>query len=212
MSVLGTIDGEGFLSIITEEVDGRVHFLADADIDADGANGQNSASAAYKVDNSGTELLANGGMKILAGTGKVICAFSWAREIVLLGSDNQPKIFPGGVIASTTWYKHPGKRRNDPEAYVDAETIPYIVVPNLIVQGTVGIVCGCKARVTYKGNSVDCVVADKGPIDKIGELSIAAARAIGIPPSPRNGGTEKQEVFYELWPGVAAPGFVLQPA
>lgn len=87
MSVLGTIDGEGFLSIITEEVDGRVHFLADADIDADGANGQNSASAAYKVDNSGTELLANGGMKILAGTGKVICAFSWAREIVLLGSD-----------------------------------------------------------------------------------------------------------------------------
>jgi len=88
-----------------------VHFLADADIDADGANGQNGALAAYKVDNSGSELLANGGMKIV--NGRVVCAHSWARDIVILGDD---------------------------------------------------------------------------------------------------GGTEKPEVLYELWPGVAAPGFVLQPA
>jgi hypothetical protein len=210
MGVLGTIKGEGFSSIITEEADGRVHFLADADIDADGANGQNGAPAAYRADNSGTELLANGGMKILRG--KVVCAKPWARDIVILGNNNEPKVFPGGIIASMTWYKYPGKLRNDPEAYVDSETIPYIVVPRLIVQETVGIVRGSKARVTYKGNSVECVVADQGPSSKIGELSIAAARAVGIPSSPRNGGTEKQEVFYELWPGVAAPGFVLQSA
>jgi Fungal chitosanase of glycosyl hydrolase group 75 len=210
MSILGTIKGEGFSSIITEEADGRVHFLADADIDADGANGQNGAPAAYQVNNSGTELLANGGMKLLGG--KVVCAEPWARDIVILGDDNEPKVFPGGIIASMTWYKHPGKLLNDPEAYVDSETIPYIVVPKLVVQETVGIVRGSKARVTYKGKSVECVVADQGPSSKIGELSIAAARAIGIPPSPRSGGTEEQEVLYELWPGVAAPGFVLQPA
>ena len=210
MRILGTISGEGFVCTITEDTDGRVHFTADADIDADGANGQNGALPAYKVDDKGSEYLANGGMKIV--NGKVICAHAWARSIVILGSDNEPKVFPGGIIASTTWYRYPGQARDQPKAYVDAETIPYVVVPPLIVQKTKGMVCGCRARVSYKGKSVDCVVADKGPAGKIGELSIAAARAIGLPSSPRNGGTTKAEVFYELWPGVAAKGFVLKPA
>ena len=210
MHTLGTIRNEGFSCTITEDDHGRVHFFADADIDADGANGQNGASAAYKVDDSGTELLANGGMKIFQG--KVVCAKSWARDIVILDDDNEPKVFPGGIIASMTWYRHPGKLPNDPAAYVDSETIPYIVVPPLVIQKTVGIVRGCKARVTWKGKSVECVVADRGPSNKIGELSIAAARAIGLLSSPRNGGTEKPEVLYELWPGVAAPGNVLQAA
>lgn len=210
MRTIGTIINEGYSCTITEDDDGRVHFLADADIDADGANGQNGGPAAYKVDDSGTELLANGGMKIVQG--KVICAKSWARDIVILDVDNEPKVFPGGIIASMTWYRHPGKLRSDPAAYVDSETVPYIVVPPLIIQKTAGIVRGCKARVTWKGRSVEGVVADKGPSNKIGELSIATARAIGLPASPRNGGTEKPEVLYELWPGVAAPGYVLQPS
>ena len=210
MRTIGTITNEGYSCEIIEDDDKRVHFRADADIDADGANGQNGGPAAYKADDSGTELLANGGMKIVHG--KVICAKSWARSIVILDSDNEPKVFPGGVIASTTLYRHPGKLVTDPAAYVDSETVPYIVVPALIIQKTAGVVCGCKARATWNGRSVDCVVADKGPSNKIGELSIAAARAIGLPSSPRNGGTEEPEVLYELWPGVAAPGFVLQPA
>jgi hypothetical protein len=211
MTKLGTIDGEGFLCAIYQEDDGRVHFTADADIDADGANGQGGGPAAYKTDNSGTEALANGGMRI-RGDGKVICAHSWARDIVILGDDNEPRVFPGGLIASTTWYRHRDKAINDPSAYVDSETVPYIVVPPLIIQKTVGVVRGCKARVTYAGKSVDCVVADKGPPNKIGELSIAAARAIGIPESPRHGGRENSDVVYELWPGVAALGFELQPS
>jgi len=142
--------------------------------------------------------------------GKVICAVPGARDIVILDSDNEPKVFPGGVIASMTWYRHPGKPASDPAAYVDAETVPYIVVPPVIVTQTAGVVRGCKARVTFRGKSVDCVVADRGPKNKIGELSIAAARAVGLPSSPRHGGTEKPEVLYELFPGVAAPGFVLQ--
>jgi len=210
MRGLGVVSNEGFTCNIVEDEDGRVHFTADADIDADGANGQNGGAAAYMVDDGGTELLANGGMKM--SNGKVICAKSWARDIVILDSDNEPKVFPGGIIASTTWYAVPGKSRSDPAAYVDAETVPYIVVPPLVVQQTTGVVRGCKARVTYRGRSVDCVVADKGPRDKIGELSIAAARAVGMPSSPRSGGTEAAEVLYELWPGKAAPGFVLQPA
>ncbi len=208
--IIGTITTEGYTCDIHEDSDGRVYFVADADIDADGANGQNHALAAYKQDDSGSELLANGGMKIQ--NGKVVCAKEWARQIVILGEDNEPQVFAGGIIASTTWYRYPGKLPNDPSAYVDAETIPYIVVPPLIIQRTKGIVRGCKAKVSYKGKSIDCVVADKGPANKIGELSIAAARAIGLPSSPRNGGTEKPEVEYEIWPGIAAPGFELQRA
>ncbi len=208
--VLGTITGEGYSCVIREDAAGRVFFTADADIDADGANGQNGGVAAYRVDDKGSEALANGGMAIV--NGKVVCAKPWARSIVILDRDNEPKVFPGGIIASMTWYRHPGKMADDPAAYVDAETVPYIVVPPLIVQQTAGVVRGCKAKVTYKGRSVDCVVADRGPSAKIGEISIAAARAVGIPSSPRKGGVESPDVTYELWPGVAAPGYVLQPA
>jgi hypothetical protein len=210
MRTLGKIVNEGYTCIIREDDDLRVFFTADGDIDADGANGQNGGPAAYMEDNSGTEHLANGGMAIV--NGKVICAEDWARQIVILGPDNEPKVFPGGIIASKTWYRHLDKAVDDPAAYVDAETVPYIVVPPLIRDRTVGVVRGCKARVTRGDNTVDCVVADLGPRKKIGELSIAAARALGLNPSPRNGGTDEPELFYELWPGVVAPGFVLQPS
>lgn len=208
--ILGSINAEGFNCDIYEDAVGRVYFTADADIDADGANGQNGGKPAYKVDDTGSEFLENGGMRIVSG--KVICAKSWARDIVILDTDNQPKVFANGIIASTTWYKYSGFNRNNPAAYVDAETIPYIVVPPIIIQETVGVVRGCKARATYQGKSIECVVADRGPKNKIGELSIAAARALGINPSPRNGGTERAVVLYELWPDIAAPGFELQPA
>lgn len=207
---IGTISGAGFTSTIIEDGDGRVFFTADADIDADGANGQDGSPAAYRADDGGSEWLANGGMAIVGG--KVICKHAWARSVVLLGEDNEPKVFPGGIIASTTWYRYPDKPLNDPSAYVNAETVPYVVVPPLIVQATTGIVRGCKAVVSYKGRSVECVVADRGPSGKIGELSIAAARALGIPSSPRTGGVSGGVVLYELWPGIAAAGFTLQPA
>ncbi|MGL4723002.1 MAG: hypothetical protein ACRCWW_00620 [Scandinavium sp.] len=210
MATLGIITNDAYSCEIFEDDDGRVYFKAGAAIDADGANGQNQKPAAYKSDDSGTEYLANGGMKIVAG--KVVCAHEWARSIVVLDSNNEPKIFPGGIIASTTWYRIPGLASDVPEAYVDSECVPYVVVPSLIVQKTKGVVRGCKARVTWNGNSVDCVVADLGPKSKIGEISIEAARQLGIPESPKNGGIKAAEVFYEIWPGIVAPGFVLQPA
>src|SRR4051794_9824937 len=64
-----------------------------------------------------TEALAYGGMKIVHG--KVICAHAWAREIVLLDSDNEPRVFAGGIIASKTWYRHRDKSADDPAASAD---------------------------------------------------------------------------------------------
>ncbi|MFN7899282.1 MAG: hypothetical protein ACK5N0_06390 [Synechococcaceae cyanobacterium] len=207
---LGTIQGEGFDCTIQEDPDGRVYFTADADIDADGANGQHGAPAAYRVDDSGSEALANGGMAKRGNT--VVCAQSWARDVVITNPDGNPRVFPGGVIASKTWYQIPGRHADDPQAYVDAATVPYIVVPPVIIRKTQGVVRGCRARVSLGSKSVECVVADQGPSNRIGELSIAAAAALGLPSSPRNGGTEEPVVLYELWPGKAAPGYVLQPA
>lgn len=186
---------------ISEETGGLVHFMADADIDADGANGQHGEKAAYMVGDHGSELLVNGGMKMEGG--KVVGNSSWYRDIVIL-ENGQPKEFPGGIIASKTSYRFHGAYPDSPSAYVDAETVPYIVVPPAIISGVAGAVLGCRARVTYKGKSVDALVADVGPRTKVGELSIAAARAVGIPSSPRNGGISEFHVLYELWPGIPA--------
>lgn len=210
-SIFATITAEGFTCNLLREVDKngkeRIAFLADADIDADGANGQHGAPAAYIIGNKGTEHLANGGLNLFGKIEK-----PWARDIFILGEDNEPKVFPGGILASTTWYRHRDKRMTDPAAYLDSMTVPYIAVPPIVISHTTGVVRGCRARVTWKGKSIDAVVGDKGPRNKIGELSIAAARALGMPDSPRTGGITKAEVLYELWPGQPAPGYELQPA
>lgn len=204
---IGIISGEGFLSSVFEDSDGRVYFTADADIDADGANGQYGAKPAYVIGDKGSEYLANGGLLKNGRIGQ-----PWARDIFILGRTDQPKVFPGGVLASKTWYKHANKEADDPAAYLDSETEPYVVVPPLIIQSVKGVVRGCKARVTWKKKSVWAVVGDKGPRNKIGEVSISLARALGLHSSPRTGGLDRPEIFYELWPGTPAPNYELQPA
>ncbi len=203
MKTLGTLSGEGFACEIIEHEDGRVDFLADADIDADGANGQSGGRPAYAVGNAGSELLRNGGMKMEGG--KVVGAADWYRDIVILDEHGHPREFAGGVIASKTAYRFPDRADDDPAAYVDSETIPYIVVPPLILHATQGAVLGCRCRVTDTRTlrSADGIVADVGPRNKTGEISIAMARALGIPSSPRTGGVERPVIHYELWPGDA---------
>lgn len=206
--ILGTLTGEGFASVIEEDSTGRVSFWSDADICADGANGQFGAPAAYVIGDWGTEFLANGG---LTKTGKI--KESWAKNVFILDpKTGEPKIFPGSVLASKTWYKHPNRLETSRDAYLDSETEDYIVVPPLIISGVKGVVRGSKAKVSYNGKTVNAVVGDKGPAKKTGEISISLARKLGIPFSPKTGGIDKPVVFYEIWPGIAAPGYVLQPA
>ena len=71
---------------------------------------------------------------------------------------------------------------------------------------------GCRVVVTNTGNgrSVESVVADRGPSNKLGEISLACAQAIGVPvneasPHPANsGGIESHTIRYQLFPGTAA--------
>lgn len=155
------------------------------------------AYRAYHPDNrSGLDDLRNAG-----GPGNWYGVVTGAdgRPIVQTSNDPAP-----GFHVSATSYEWPEFGKNDPRRYVDAEHVPYIVVSPLIRNAAKGVVLGCKARVHCNGKSVDAVVADIGPRKKIGELSIAAAAAVGIPPSARAGGEERQVVEYEFWPGVPA--------
>lgn len=209
MRVLGRVNGEGFEGLIQEDRDSRVFFLGDADIDADGANGQHGAQAAYMVGDRGSELLGNGGMGMRGG--RVVGVTDWYRDIVICDEKGMPVVFAGGVIASKTSYRFPGRDPRDPAAYVDSETVPYIVVPPIVRTDTKGKVLGCKCCVTHKatGRAVLGVVADIGPRNKVGEVSIEMARRLGLPHSPRIGGTSAPVILYELWPGVPAEGFTL---
>lgn len=83
----------------------------------------------------------------------------------------------------------------------------FIVVPPSIINGVRPIVLGCKAAVLYRetGKMIDAVVGDIGPRRKLGELSVAAARALGMSGNPNTGGEDDfRQVVYLLWPGIAA--------
>ena len=65
---------------------------------------------------------------------------------------------------------------------------------------------------TKNTKSVEAVVADGGPSNKLGEISLACAKAIGVPAGegsthPANSGgvdADSHIIHYRLFPGVAA--------
>ncbi|MFE7276160.1 glycoside hydrolase family 75 protein [Streptomyces sp. NPDC057623] len=76
--------------------------------------------------------------------------------------------------------------------HLNAERLPYIVVPtpsHIWDHGAHGVQGGSVAAVVYRGRVRYAVVGDVGPPGIIGEASYATAKALGIPPDPRSGGT-----------------------
>lgn len=198
---------------VYQQDSGLIEFVADMDIDADGANGQNGKQPAYMVGDKGSEALANGGMRMQDG--EVVFAKSWARDIVL-HDGRKPLVFPGGVIASKTAFRRRHLAASDPAAYLDSAVIPYMVVTSTIRLEARGIILGCRGELQVGEKIVPCMVGDIGPATKIGEASIAAAIGLGIPSNPRTGGTSKRIVTYRIFPGqqftFAGETFELQRA
>ena len=85
-----------------------------------------------------------------------------------------------------------------------AETVPYVVVPPIVVKGTVGIVLGSLCEVSYQGHTVHAVVGDTGPTRKVGEGSPRLADLLGIPSNPNTGGVDAFDVTYKVHVGVPA--------
>jgi hypothetical protein len=193
---------------VMQDADGRVHFTADADIDADGANGQSfsrdgRALFAYAPNDLGLDALAN------AGYPNNPAAY---QDILVCSGSGRPVRF---VVSNTAGYYSRTAYINPHSAtvrdmWLDSVSVPYIVVSPLIRKLAKGVVLGCLGRVSLQKSGqlmpgqVDCMVGDIGPTRRIGELSIATADALGIDSNARTGGLEARVVYYELWPGIPA--------
>lgn len=132
---------------------------------------------------------------------------------ITLGDDNVIRYTTKADVdcdGSPNWRRDPCGQADTSLHYqgkpINADAVPYIVVPPLIIDSVPEIVLGSLAIVTntLNGKKVVCVVADKGPHLKIGELSTAAAAALGLNPSPTEGGTDSHIILYELYPGTPA--------
>lgn len=119
---------------------------------------------------------------------------------------------PGHYVSATTLADE-SKDRRDPRRYVDAGVVPYVVLPRSFADAH-GIRLGDFAWVematgadsageeTRDGpGGVAAIFADVGPEGRIGEGSIALAARLGLPTSPRTGGTLERRVRYVLFPG-----------
>lgn len=197
--LIATLTREGYRSDIIEEDDGRVHFKGDADTDGDGGY-----RTYHPISSKGLDDLSN------AHTGNDWYGCVTVNgEPVVQGPDDPA---PGFYVSATSLHlpNEDGtpRAKTDPRKYVDSEKVKFIVVPPQIIHKTTGkVVLGCKARVTRisTGKVIDAVVADSGPSTKDGELSIAAALALGVISHPTaRVGCDDVDFLYELWPGVPA--------
>lgn len=98
--------------------------------------------------------------------------------------------------------------------FINPEDTPYFVLPKTITThpksspfAQAGIKPGDYVRLTnpQNGKSIFAIYGENGPDAKLGELSIRAARDLGIPSSPTGGGyqdmTDKRYLQVEIFPG-----------
>ena len=157
-------------------VDGdRVTWTAGLAIDADGCP---SAYAPVGSGLRGRDLLGNAGKP---GHWWGLVCDEHGEPYVQRATDPAP----GFYISPTALQDH-GRPLRDPRRYVDSARVPYLSIPPELRE--LGVRLGDVARVRYRGQACEAIVADVGPHGKLGEGSIALANALGIPSDPRHGG------------------------
>ncbi|MHC4390797.1 MAG: peptidoglycan-binding protein, partial [Planctomycetota bacterium] len=101
------------------------------------------------------------------------------------------------------WYQ-PRTAMNFAGEPVDADSVPYIVLPPPVYKAT-GAQKGDLCEVVYRGRRRYAIYAEVGPKTKIGEASMFLARELGIDDDPRRGGISAQEVTYTVLVGSGRP-------
>lgn len=165
-------------------------------IDADGA------LHAYNPQNTGLDFNENG--KYPSGKWfAVVCSDPPANLKPVVQGPNDPA--PGYYI-STTSLENTALAKTNPHRYVDSETIPYFVLPGSDSVKNLGAKLGDFGVVYNAKNGTLCyaIYADSGPKGKIGEGSIALAKALKIPSSPKVGGLEERKLLFVVFPGSRA--------
>ncbi len=169
-------------------------YKTDMQIDADGA------VDAYHPEDEGIDYLGN------AGT-----PGNWWALVTDNGESDGEPIIQGktdprpGYYVSTTSLEDTSKIRTDPRRYVDSSSIPYIVLPGRQTTWDTGVKLGDFVAV-YNGSNGKLslgIFADTGPREKLGEGSVALARALGHEPVIRGkirAGID-EDLLYVVFPG-----------
>lgn len=159
------------LTVITTE--GGVLFTAGMTIDADGAPN------AYGPHNRGLDYTANA-----RGAGGWVGLVSDENGRPVIQKSGR---YRGYYVSTTALEQRAVRDERNPKRYIDATKVPYIALPEDFAT-TFGIHLGDLALVTNQANgrSAFAIYADVGPKGKIGEGSIALAKALGMPASPRH--------------------------
>ncbi|MFL5728227.1 MAG: glycoside hydrolase family 75 protein [Cytophagaceae bacterium] len=156
-------------------------------IDADGS------PRAYHPENKGLDHNYNGGS---GGHWWGVITNDEGKPVIQGPEDPAP-----GYYVSCTSLTHADKDKYDPAKYINAEVVPYIVLPErLFTKGNIKL--GDFAAIVNKKNGkiAYAIFADIGPAGKLGEGSIALANNLGIDSSPKDGGAD-EDVIYIVFPG-----------
>lgn len=178
------------------------------DIDADGANGQFGAPPCYAPNGWGVTLdnLYDAGHD----------GDWWALATDNEKSSGNPLIqspsdpCPGAYISQTSLHlldkNGNALSYSNPFKYVDAATVPFLVICPELRNAVAPKFFGCRAVLTNTENGTTCeaVVADGGNSNEMGEISLGAARALSIPGDARGVGTSNRLLKIDIYPGVNA--------
>lgn len=113
-----------------------------------------------------------------------------------------------GYYISTTAMVNSSFSVTDPRRYIDATKIPYVVLPGGGTHknfhpkraprlGDLAIAYNEKNGIVVGG-----IFAEIGPVDKLGEVSIALAKKLGVNADPKKGGSSFRYFKYMLFPGT----------
>ena len=185
--------------------DGSIVFLGRFTIDADGA------PRAYGPNNSGLDDLGNAGRPGNWWALATTAAGCGPSGTPVLQANDDPA--PGFYVSKTTMENTAFSCRKQ-RRYVNSDAISYVALPRAVatIVGNQG-----KLTVVQRGafGPAFAVHADQAPAFGVGEGSMELARAVGLNPDPRRGGTGARELLFVVLPqrvGFPADNLAVQSA
>jgi len=130
-------------------------------------------------------------------TGQEIVEFTADLDVDCDGSGGNPHGDP---------FFQPDTRLHFQGKPLHAETVPYVVVPPVVLRRTRGKVLGssCEVFNLENGKTSLAVVGDSGPSRKIGEGSPALCDDLGLDNNPNHGGTDRKIIKMRIYVGRPA--------
>lgn len=177
--------------LMVVRADGGLLFTAGMTIDADGAPN------AYGPHNRGLDYTANARN-----------AQGWAALVT--NENGRPVIqkrgpYRGYYVSTTSLQQSNVADPRSPKKYIDATRIPYIALPrDFAIEFDIRLGDLAVVIDQANGRSAYAIYADVGPKGRIGEGSIALARALDMPSDPRHDSVAGG-LTYLIFPGSGSP-------